>query len=216
VSSPLPVHGFVLAGGKSLRMGQDKATMHFRGRPLVEIAVEKLRNICATVSIGGNRADLAAYAPIAPESRLDQGPAAGVQACLAVSAEPWAMFVPVDVPLVPARLLRTWGEDVLRREHLGCCVSYLEVDGQRQPAFCMLKKMVVPRVTQALDDGERRLTAILRHAALGESGLWVCDVAALPGIKSAISMAFSNVNSPREFAAAEALAATAASNQESV
>ncbi|MES2390469.1 MAG: NTP transferase domain-containing protein, partial [Acidobacteriota bacterium] len=37
----------MLAGGKSSRMGVDKATLEFRGRPMVEIAVEKLRGVCA-------------------------------------------------------------------------------------------------------------------------------------------------------------------------
>ena len=82
MSTKLPVHGFVLAGGKSSRMGTDKALLEFCGRPLVEIAVEKLREFCAEVSIAGNRDDLSVFAPVAHETRVDCGPAAGIEAGL--------------------------------------------------------------------------------------------------------------------------------------
>src|ERR1700761_8141432 len=100
----LPVHGFVLAGGKSSRMGRDKALLTFRGRPMVEIAVEKLRGFCSAVSIAGNREDLSSFAPVVTETRVDCGPAAGIEAGLQACTELWAMFVPVDVPLVPGEL----------------------------------------------------------------------------------------------------------------
>ena len=37
--------GYVLAGGRSLRMGQDKAELVLNGSTLLEIAVRKLRSV---------------------------------------------------------------------------------------------------------------------------------------------------------------------------
>ena len=85
-------------------MGQDKALLRFRGRPMAEIGVEKLREFCAAVSISGNREDLSGFAPIVAEERLDAGPVAGIEAALKCCREPWAMFIPVDVPMMPTHL----------------------------------------------------------------------------------------------------------------
>ena len=46
---------------------------------------------------------------------MDCGPAAGIEAGLRRARQEWAMFVPVDVPLVPGELLRRWAEEVLQR-----------------------------------------------------------------------------------------------------
>jgi molybdopterin-guanine dinucleotide biosynthesis protein A len=157
----LPVHGFVLAGGKSSRMGVDKATLMFGGRPMVEIAVEKLRGLCAEVSIAGNREDLDGFAPVVREERVECGPGAGVEAGLKACTQPWALFVPVDVPLVPAEFLRLWVEEALRVE---MSVSYLGVLG-RQPAFCLLQRERLASFSRLLDGGERRLEVLLQRAA---------------------------------------------------
>ena len=76
-SEHLPVHGFVLAGGGSTRMGEDKALLRLGGRPMVAIAVETLRSLCENVSIAGNRPDLSGLAAVVLETRKGCGPAAG-------------------------------------------------------------------------------------------------------------------------------------------
>lgn len=157
----LPVHGFVLAGGKSSRMGVDKATVNFGGRPMVEIAVEKLRGFCAEVSIAGNREDLSGFAPVVVEARVECGPGAGVEAGLKACTQPWALFVPVDVPLVPAEFLRLWVEEALR---VGMSVSYLGVLG-KQPAFCLLQRERLASFSRLMDGGERRLAVLLQLVA---------------------------------------------------
>ncbi|MDQ2926119.1 MAG: molybdenum cofactor guanylyltransferase [Acidobacteriota bacterium] len=206
----LPVHGFVLAGGKSSRMGADKALLEFRGRPMVEIAVEKLRNFCVTVSIAGNRQDLDAFAPVVREMRLDAGPAAGIEAGLEASEQKWAVFIPVDVPLVPAGLLRRWVEESLAVENGGFWGSYLVLEGRPQPAFCLLRREALGVIVRELEGGERRLSKIFfaLNAEFGEGSVVKQDVARFaPRAESAkhtMEYWFSNVNTRQELAEAEA------------
>jgi len=206
----LPVHGFVLAGGKSSRMGEDKALLQFCGRPMVEIAVEKLRGFCAEVWIAGNRKDLAGFAPVVMESRMGVGPAAGVEAGLGAAGQEWAMFVPVDVPLVPGELLRRWAEEAMRVEMR---VSYLGIGG-KQPAFCLLRRERLGAFAKSLDGGERRLEVLLNLAAAADGcASWMYDEAELYGgsgdpvpDQETLERWFANVNTPEDLAEAEAWA----------
>ena len=207
----LPVHGFVLAGGKSSRMGRDKALLEFRGRPMVEIAVEKLRAFCAVASIAGNREDLSGFAPVVPEERVDCGPAAGIEAGLRACTQPWAMFIPVDVPLAPAELLRRWAAAVLANPE--CAISYLVAGGSEQPTFCLLRTECLRAVSEAVEDGERRvrnLFWVVESVGRGRM-LWVCDAEDLAGAlldneypNLQIANWFKNVNTPDEHLFAEA------------
>jgi molybdopterin-guanine dinucleotide biosynthesis protein A len=197
----LAVSGFVLAGGLSSRMGTDKALLEFCGRPMVEIAVATLREFCTDVAIAGNRNDLGRFAPVVHEGRVEAGPAAGVEAGLRAAGENWAVFVPVDVPLVRAALLRRWVRAVLGRE---CAASYLMVNGSKQPTFCAVRRECAGTFSAALDAGERRLAEILRRVP---GGCWCCDAAefveggSVPAEQ--MELLFSNVNTPKDLAAAE-------------
>lgn len=202
----LPIEGFVLAGGQSLRMGRDKATAEFRGRAMVEIACETLRSFCASVAIAGNREELSRFAPVVTEQRVRCGPAAGVEAGLKVCGQPWAMFVPVDVPLAPAGLLERWARAVLARP--GCVASYLQAAGE-QPSFCMLRPEAGERWTASLDGGERRLRALLRECAVAADGLWKADASQFVELpaeerEDALREWFRNVNTPAELEGGEA------------
>lgn len=50
------IYGLVLAGGRSRRMGRDKSTIAYRGKPQVEVAFDLLSSVCQRVFIS-NRAD---------------------------------------------------------------------------------------------------------------------------------------------------------------
>lgn len=189
----LPVHGFVLAGGKSSRMGVDKALLEVGGRPMVEVAVEKLRGFCAEVSIAGNRDDLGRFAPVVREERVDAGPAAGIEAGLKVCVQPWAMFVPVDVPLVPGELLQGWAEAVCSGSAV---VSYLRTGESPQPSFCMLRRNMLPGVSGMLENGVGWLRAIFEMAG---DGLQVVDA----GAGAEVERWFLNVNTREDWKTVE-------------
>ncbi len=207
MAEKLPVHGFVLAGGKSSRMGTDKALLRVGGVPMIQIAVEKLRSFCAEVSIAGNRNDLSGFAEVVNETRTDAGPAAGIEAGLRAAREPWAMFVPVDVPLVPAELLRRWSEEALRANR---SVSFLGVV-RKQPAFCLLRRERSDSFTRVVEDGERRLEVLLHETAKADNDdSWMYDEYDLYGYpeyrgpdEQTLERWFINVNTAEDLAGVE-------------
>ena len=213
----LPVHGFVLAGGKSSRMGTDKALMEFCGRPLVEIAVEKLRTFCAAVSIVGERADLVRYAPVVTGERANCGPGAGIEAGLRAATQEWCLFVPVDVPLVPGDLLRKWAEATVREvsefeETAGSLLgSSLYTKLRNESAFAMLRPEVEELFHDQLDKGERRLSVILGsiRTRFGDARYLRVDAAwHTASIEhEKLPQWFANVNTPENLADAETWAA---------
>lgn len=102
--------GVVLAGGRSQRMGQDKALLDLSGQPLAIHVAERLAGQCNTVILNSN-SDGAALAPsgfpVIADSFSDyRGPLAGILAALDWMAEhrpeiQWLASVAVDTPFFP-------------------------------------------------------------------------------------------------------------------
>jgi molybdenum cofactor guanylyltransferase len=99
------VQGVVLAGGRSSRMGSDKALLTLGGIPLIQCAINTLCSAGLRVSISGSRADLGYLAPVLTDMEPSQGPLTGICSTLHALAEPWIVLVTVDMPLVPSSLV---------------------------------------------------------------------------------------------------------------
>ena len=96
--------GVVLAGGRSLRMGVDKAMLQWRGRPLIEHQLGLLREAgLAEARVSGLRPD---YGGVA-DSVTGAGPLAGLASVAGRVADGTDLLVvPVDMPLLTVELLR--------------------------------------------------------------------------------------------------------------
>lgn len=170
ITTPEPqVGGYVLAGGRSSRMGRDKALLELAGRPLIAHAVAKLRRVTGEANIlagapPGNPA-LAPYAPEIFDTHPNCGPLGGIEAALRHSTHSWNLILPVDVPFLPATLLEWWIRDVTAERHAQCVVSIFRVDGRPQPGVLMLHRAVRPYLAAALDRGNYKLLPALEDAA---------------------------------------------------
>ena len=101
------IHGFVLAGGKSSRMGQDKALMRLEGKPLVLRATEILRPFVDQITLlapAGRYENLGL--PVVADKWPDQGPLAAVCTGLLSSPAEWNIFLACDLPLVSRQFLQ--------------------------------------------------------------------------------------------------------------
>jgi molybdopterin-guanine dinucleotide biosynthesis protein A len=158
------VGGYVLAGGKSLRMGRDKALLELAGKPLVLHAVTKLRRLCNEVSILGSNPQLQAFAPLVRDLRDGCGPMGGIEAALLSSKYDWNLVSPVDVPFLPTFLLDSWLWAVLQEPIGEIKLSMLSVDGVRHPALLIIHREIAAYLTASLERGDFKLFPALRSA----------------------------------------------------
>ncbi len=155
--------GFVLAGGRSSRMGQDKALLRVGGRSLVDLALDKLRCIGVDAPrIAGARTDLSSHAAVVPDLHAGCGPLSGIEAALAATTRPLNLFLPVDMPLLPARFLH-WM--LLRAEITGALVTVSRFNGRPQPLCAVYHRDLLSPITAALLAGNYKVMAVVTAAA---------------------------------------------------
>lgn len=117
----------VLAGGKSTRMGADKAGLTFRGMTLAAYQAEKFKALgLSDLMLSGCRQDIPGTRFV-PDALPAHGPLSGIHACLGAAEHDAVLFLSVDVPLVPVETLRA-----LLDAHTGG-ITLLAVDGAPQP-----------------------------------------------------------------------------------
>jgi len=97
--------GFLLAGGKSSRMGADKAFLDFAGQTLLDRALAVMGAVCDSVSIVGDPAKFAKYGSVVADIFSGCGPLAGIHAALAHSPAELNLMLAVDMPFVSRELL---------------------------------------------------------------------------------------------------------------
>jgi molybdopterin-guanine dinucleotide biosynthesis protein A len=188
--SPL-VAAVVLAGGASSRMGQPKALMAFRGRPLAARALDRLRPQAGKVYLnvrepGAEWTALGAPLVVDAPAHRGAGPLAGIASALArAQADGFTFLVtaPCDAPFLPRDL-------VARLRLCGAGAAVARSPSGVEPMFALWPVSALGQVEAALLQGRASPGAVL--AALGAAEAPFAGVA------------FVNLNNPREFADAEA------------
>jgi molybdenum cofactor guanylyltransferase len=97
---------FILAGGKSTRMGSNKALATFGRQTLLEHAIKLVRALSPEVLIVGPAAIYSGYGAVVEDTFRDRGPLGGIQAALQASATELNLILAVDMPLIEARFLK--------------------------------------------------------------------------------------------------------------
>ena len=164
---PSGTDAFVLAGGGSTRMGTDKALLRLHNTPLIEHALNLLRSVGLTPRIVGSRRDLEKFAPVIPDRREHCGPLSGLEAGLLACSGDTAIFLPVDVPLLPAGLLVRL---LMRAELTGALATLPRALGQPQPLSAVYRRDLLPAISKALDERDYKVMRVVLQGAAGQGG----------------------------------------------
>jgi molybdopterin-guanine dinucleotide biosynthesis protein A len=189
---PSGVAAFILAGGKSTRMGSDKAFVMLDGRTLLERALELAPSVTKDVRVVGGAEKFAAFAPVVEDVFRECGPLGGIHAALRASAAELNLMLAVDVPFVPAELLRY----LVARARGSDAIATVPRAGAWQPLCAVYRREFGDVAEKALRAGRYRINALfaeIRVQAVEEEEL------ALAGFSAGM---FRNLNTPEELEAA--------------
>lgn len=152
-----PATAVILAGGRSRRMGTDKALLKIDGEPLIRRLARQLERHVEQVLISARRVSDYSYLgyEVVPDRVPDLGPLGGIASALARSAHDLTLFVPCDLPGIPQDLVTR----LLREARSADAVVPRREDGQVEPLFAVYRRRVLPSVNAALSRGARRVIA---------------------------------------------------------
>jgi molybdopterin-guanine dinucleotide biosynthesis protein A len=153
------VSAFILAGGRSSRMGSDKALLPFGGENLLQLALGKAMRVVPTPTIVGDRKRYSSYGEVIEDQFPDCGPLGGIHAALSVTRTELNLVLSVDMPLMSGGFLIWLVELAASGEQLAFVP---EVQSRRQPLCAVYRKATKPVIEQALKAGDFKVGDIFR------------------------------------------------------
>ena len=169
VSEASTYSALVLAGGRGQRLGGvDKGWITWRGKPLIEHALSRLRRqtlLPSQIIISANRrlpdyqaTGLVVVRDIRPGFA---GPLAGIEAALAVTESDYLLVVPCDLPYFPETLAQALFDSVFEQGIIRPAVA--SVSGHWQPLCLMLPTTLGPSLTDFLESGQAKVRCWLEQ-----------------------------------------------------
>ncbi len=192
------VSGIVLAGGRSRRLGTDKALVRVGGIRLIDRVLATLRQLTDdVVVVGGDPATCARPGvPVIPDRWPGMGPLGGIHSGLEAVRYGHALVVGCDMPFLDLRLLRYM---ILLSP--GYDVVIPNLDGALEPLHAIYSKATLGPIEGLLRAGDLRIVHFLGRVRVRYVERAEVEVFDPRGLS------FFNVNTPEELEQAEALAA---------
>jgi molybdopterin-guanine dinucleotide biosynthesis protein A len=183
------ITGAILAGGKSSRMGQDKALLELNGKSFIQRITETLQRVFNRVIIISDCGekyhflDLAIYEDIFKEC----GPLGGIHSALRNAETERVFIVSCDLPLTSPEAVC----HLVDRSHEGNIVVP-SVQNEVQPLFGIYGQTCLPGLEDFLGRGQKRVRRFVE-----EMGAVVLPMdSALPVYHPEI---FTTINTPEEY-----------------
>lgn len=181
------VTGVLLAGGKSHRMGQDKAILEFSGKSMFDRALDLLESLFSSLLIAGDRPDLArpgipALADIYPGSALG-----GLYTGLRAASTEWIFVAPCDMPYPDRQIVER-----LLQHRTGYDAVVPRTPSGYEPVFALYHKNCLPQMEAMLKQNQYRIYDFYQRINIRYLGP--------PQLPSGWQRSLININTPKDLA----------------
>lgn len=153
---------FVLAGGKSSRMGSDKAFLELNGSTLLARTLRLAKAVTKNLSIVGTREKFESIerelqVPVIEDVYRGQGPLAGIHAALRGTRTELNLVISVDMPFLESRFLEFL---VTQARSCDAIVTVPRANGSFQPLCAVYRPQFREVAQRALDQGNNKIGAL--------------------------------------------------------
>ena len=150
--------GIILAGGKSSRMGTNKALLTINGKTVIERIVNQLDQIVDEIIVVTNQFHDYEFLqlPMVEDKWKGMGPLAGIQAGLNAATTERNLVVACDMPFISIDL----GKYLLSLlDQYQAAVP--EISGQLHPLFAAYRKDTLEAISKSLNENQLRIRQLL-------------------------------------------------------
>lgn len=182
------IFGAVLAGGKSSRMGEDKAILSWRNRTMLENAVEILVKNTTGVIISSNNEMHDLKGVIRLQDRVEShGPVSGIITALNYFSPESVLIIACDMPFVTHSVIR----NLINADDAKFDAIVYSHNGNKEPLCAIYHSEALTVIENAFRKGEFKL-----HAILENMNVKYLD----PDEDKSITLSvFTNINTPDDY-----------------
>jgi molybdopterin-guanine dinucleotide biosynthesis protein A len=186
----IDVSSFITAGGRSSRMGTDKAWLELDGRSMIEHVIAAVEPLTERVAIIANDPEYQRLGyPVFPDTHIGIGPLEAVRTALSNASTDRVLLVACDLPLVTTELFRFLLE-VSNEHHATVPIG---PDQKLEPLCAVYHCDALSAVNDLITNGERMIRLVLDRV---QTRLVEFDeLAHLSGSQ----FFFENINTPEDY-----------------
>jgi molybdopterin-guanine dinucleotide biosynthesis protein A len=153
------ISGFILAGGKSSRMGVDKGLLLLDGKTMVQHIIEAMEPHVDFITIStANQAYAEFGYPLLPDDVPDKGPLGGIATALSVSKTERNLIVSCDMPLLSTEAIGWFLAHCQDAE-----INIATVGEQWHPLLGLYHKTSLPRFAEFITRNQLGLQNAIRQ-----------------------------------------------------
>jgi FdhD protein len=166
MSAEASVAGALIAGGRSTRMGEDKAFLDWNGRPLFAHQLSKLFAVFPdqTLLLSANPAqdfpDFIENVRLIPDAESGQGPIAALRHCLENCNAERLLVLAVDLPGMTGDYL----ESLLQLTKESGRGIVPKLDDRWEPLAAVFPRSILPLIRDSIEAGDRSLQKLCDRA----------------------------------------------------